>query len=98
MQVKRTFEFESWLAASSAKIRAQVEARIYRIENFDHFGDAEYLGDGLVELRWKNGLRVYFARTGNRLILLLHAGGKHDQKNDIKKARILLKRYTSAEA
>lgn len=95
MQVSRTLEFEQWLSGEAPKIQALVESRVFRIENYDHFGDAKNLGDGLAELRWKNGLRVYFARIGQRMVLLLHGGRKNDQKNDIKKARILLERYTS---
>ena len=96
MQVIRSTEFERWLSTESAKIQALVEARVFRIEHYDHFGDAKHLGEGLSELRWKNGLRVYFARVGSRTIVLLHGGGKNDQKNDIKKARILLERYTNS--
>ena len=96
MQITRSTEFERWLSTESAKIQALVESRVFRIENYDHFGDAKHLNEGLSELRWKNGLRVYFARVGNRIVLLLHGGGKNDQKNDIKKARILLERYTSS--
>ena len=96
MQVLRTKEFESWLTTQSEKLQALIEVRIFRIENYDHFGDAKHLGEGLSELRWKNGVRIYFARTGTRVILLLHGGGKNDQKNDIKKARVLLERYTDA--
>ena len=95
MQVIRTTEFEGWLTGKPAKIQALVESRVFRIEHYDHFGDAKHLGEGLAELRWKNGLRVYFARIGNRAILLLHGGEKNDQKNDIKKARILFERYTN---
>jgi len=96
MQILRSEEFESWLAGQSAKLTALIEVRIFRIENYDHFGDAKHLGDGLSELRWKNGLRVYFARVGSRVVLLLNGGGKNDQKKDIKKARVLLGRYTSS--
>ena len=96
MQVIRSTEFEHWLRAESAKIQALVESRIFRIEHYDHFGDAKHLGEGLAELRWKNGLRVYFARVGKRVVLILNGGGKNDQKNDIKKARVLLERYTDA--
>ena len=73
-----------------------MESRIFRIEHYDHFGDAKHLGEGLSELRWENGLRIYFARTDTRVVLLLNGGGKNDQKKDIKKARILLDRYTSS--
>ena len=90
MQVIRTTEFENWLSSESAKVQALVESRVFRIEHYDH------LGDGLSELRWKNGLRVYFARVGQRVVLLIHGGGKNAQKSDIKKARTLLERYSDS--
>lgn len=94
MQVLRSTEFEQWIKVESVKIQALIESRIFRMERYDHFGDVKHLGEGLSELRWKNGLRVYFARIGNRIVLLLYGGGKNDQKSDIKKAKILLVRYT----
>ena len=96
MQVIRTPEFEVWLSRESVKIQALLESRVFRIEHYDHLGDAKHLGDGLSELRWKNGLRVYFARVGQRVVLLIHGGGKNAQKSDIKKARALLERYSDS--
>ncbi len=69
MQILRSVDFECWLESESAKTQAIVESRIFRIERYDHFGDAKHLGDGLSELRWKSGLRVYFARVGARVVL-----------------------------
>jgi putative addiction module killer protein len=94
MQVIRTPEFELWLETVPAKIQALVESRVFRIEHYDHLGDAKHLEDGLAELRWKNGLRVYFARVGQWVVLLVHGGGKNAQKSDIKKARAILERYS----
>ena len=82
MQVIRAPEFENWLSSESAKVQALVESRVFRIEHYDHLGDAKHLGDGLSELRWKNGLRVYFARVGQRVVLLIHGGGKNAQKSE----------------
>ena len=90
MQVIRAPAFENWLSSESAKVQALVESRVFRIEHYDH------LGDGLSELRWKNGLRVYFARVGHRVVLLIHGGGKNAQKSDIKNARALLERYSDS--
>ena len=62
-----------------------MSARIARIEAHDHLGDWKYIANGLAELRWKNGRRVYFAKLKDRIILLLAGGYKNEQKKDIKK-------------
>ena len=97
MEVLQTPEFDNWYEDCALRDRAQVDARIARIEAFEHFGDWKNLGDGLAELRWKNGRRVYFTKIGAKIILLLSGGLKNAQKKDIKKARQLLQRYADAE-
>lgn len=84
----------------SPKNRAQVDARLLRIQEFGHFGDARYLGDGLAELRWQNGRRVYFSKIEDppgKAVLLILGGTKHGQDKDISKARVLLRRYVVEE-
>jgi putative addiction module killer protein len=74
---------------------------LLRIQEFGHFGDARYLGDGLAELRWKSGIRVYFSRITDqqgKAVLLLLGGTKHGQEKDIAKARVLLRRYAVEES
>lgn len=96
MKIIKFDEFEQWLNEQSTKIKIQIDARLYRILDHEHFGDAKYLGQGLAELRWKNGLRVYFAKSfdeeGN-LIYLILGGNKNGQQRDIRKARVLLERH-----
>ncbi|HXF29428.1 MAG TPA: type II toxin-antitoxin system RelE/ParE family toxin [Chlamydiales bacterium] len=97
VKIKKTQEFEEWLSGLTAKEQAQVEARLYRIEEFDHFGDCKLLEGTdfpVCELRWKNGWRVYFYRQSIAAIVVLLGGKKNDQKKDIKKAEVLLRRYT----
>jgi putative addiction module killer protein len=49
------------------------------------------LGKGLFELREQNyGFRIYYGFYGNKIIILLHAGDKGKQPNDIKIARARL--------
>ena len=99
MRVKRTHEFEEWFDEQNVKEQAQVDARIQRIEEYDHFGDAKDLGDGLAELRWASGRRVYFTRifdANGSLVLLVLGGIKNGQKKDIKKARLLVRKYAIA--
>lgn len=96
VRVSQTDEFEEWYLSLSAKEQALIEARIHRIETFGHFGDCskiEGTGNAIAELRWKNGIRVYFYRENINSIKLLNGGKKNDQKKDIKKARVLLERY-----
>ncbi len=97
IKLQKTPEFDVWLSHLTIKEQAQIEARLYRIEAFDHFGDCKHLegtNNSILELRWKNGWRVYFYREGRNAIRLLLGGKKNDQKEDIKKAKVLLRRYT----
>ena len=56
------------------------------------FGDAKFF-DGIGELRidYGPGYRIYFARRGNELILLLSGGDKSSQRKDIAEAKRLAK-------
>ncbi|OGB84094.1 hypothetical protein A3F66_00950 [candidate division TM6 bacterium RIFCSPHIGHO2_12_FULL_32_22] len=88
-----TDEYEIWFEFLTIKEQAQVIKRLNRIQEFGVLGDSRNLREGLYELRWKNGWRVYFIRVQNGILLLL-GGNKNDQKKDIKKARKIISRYT----
>ena len=85
--IEKTEDFDEWLSSLSAKNEALVRSRLARIRDEGHFGWYRVLGDGLVELKWKSGLRVYFIRTGQNKVRVLFGGSKDDQKKDIKRAR-----------
>ena len=53
MEINKTEEFEQWLNRESVKSRYQIAARLARILEYNHFGDAKPLGNSLAELRWK---------------------------------------------
>jgi putative addiction module killer protein len=96
VRINKTPEFEEWLLSLRIQEQAQIEARLYRVKAFGHFGDCKPLkgtDDSISELRWKNGLRIYFYREGQSTIRLLLGGMKNGQKKDIKKAELLLKKY-----
>jgi putative addiction module killer protein len=98
VRLRRLPEFLDWLSGLSPKNHAQVEARLLRIQEASHFGDARYLGEGLAELRWKSGTRVYFSRIeepDGKAVLLILGGTKHGQDKDIAKARVLLRRHAA---
>lgn len=60
-----------------------------------NFGDWKSIEGGVFELRIDlgAGLRVYFSRVGNTLIVLLGGGDKSSQERDIKKAIKLWQEY-----
>lgn len=96
VRVNRTDEFNEWFETLTIKERAQVDSRFQRIEQYEHFGDARDLGEGLAELRWANGRRVYFTRILDQdgfLVLVILGGIKNAQKKDIKQARLLVQKY-----
>lgn len=91
LKLKRTRQFVEWYESLPDTFRARVDARIDHL-HIGHFGKSESLGSGLFELKWKNGLRVYFTRTkvGGIDVLLLLGGNKSTQDADIRLARRLL--------
>lgn len=91
--INKTKEFQSWFASLTIKEQLKIESRLDRIHNFEHFGDTKGLSNGLAELRWTNGWRVYFVKEKSTIILLLNGGNKNAQKKDIEKARILIQKY-----
>jgi len=81
--------FTAWVQSlPDARTRARVAARINRLR-LGNFGDAKPVGGGVMELRIHagKGVRVYFARIGERVVLLLAGGDKSTQRRDIERAK-----------
>jgi putative addiction module killer protein len=78
-----------WLHTLKDKqAQAKVRIRLKRLV-LGMFGDCESVGDGVLELRehLSAGYRVYFARQGNTLVILLCGGAKKSQAADIQTAK-----------
>ena len=88
--IKKTTEYVNWFNSLNGKPKAQIEKRLLAVAGQDYFGNLKSLGDGLWELKFNNGNRVYFARTGIGEITLLYGGNKNGQSKDIAKAKGLL--------
>jgi putative addiction module killer protein len=87
--VVKTAEFRRWLRSlRDERARARLLKSIDRL-SLGHFGNTKSVGGGISELRvdYGPGYRVYFARRGDRLILLTYGGDKSRQKTDIARAR-----------
>lgn len=81
--------FRKWLhTLRDVSARAKIRVRLNRVR-LGNFGDAKPVGGGVSELRIPvgPGYRVYFAREGSTVVLLLCGGDKSSQKRDIEKAK-----------
>ena len=81
--------FTDWLKSLRDKrVAAKVLVRIKRLEA-GMFGDCAPVGDGVLELREHAGagVRVYFGRHGQSVVILPCGGSKRSQSTDIRTAR-----------
>lgn len=87
--------FAEWLRdLQDLQARARIQIRLDRL-SLGNFGDCEPVGGGVIELRidWGPGYRVYCARLGQMIVLLLCGGDKRTQKKDIKRAKDYFEDY-----
>ena len=93
--IEKTNEFDKWFRKlNDLKAKAKILFRIQKLENDEHFGDCEPVGNGIRELKidYAKGYRVYFKESDGKIIILLIGGDKSTQKRDIEKAKEILKR------
>jgi len=74
------------------KTQEKIEVRLKRVQ-FGNPGDYKKLANGISELKFKTGHRIYFAETKKTIILLLLGGDKTRQSGDIEKAQNYWKDY-----
>lgn len=82
-----TNEFADWEDSLRGEFRGQLRVRLVRTEK-GNFGKSHSVGEGVSELVFNDrpGSRVYFGRSGNKVILLT-GGDKSTQRKDILKAK-----------
>ncbi|MCU7921037.1 MAG: type II toxin-antitoxin system RelE/ParE family toxin [Candidatus Thiodiazotropha sp. (ex Epidulcina cf. delphinae)] len=83
--------YDEWLSSlRDARAKAKVISGVDRME-LGNLGDSEPVGEGVSELRihYGPGYRVYYAKDGKEIFLLLCGGDKRTQKKDIKQAKKL---------
>jgi len=86
-----TSDFSGWVRSLKDHVaRAKILVRTKRLAE-GNMGDVKHF-DGISEMRINHGpgYRVYFARDGSTIFLLLTGGSKSTQPKDIAKARKLL--------
>ncbi|WP_373766359.1 type II toxin-antitoxin system RelE/ParE family toxin [Glaesserella sp.] len=93
IQIKSTTIFNKWLDdLKDLRARAKIQTRIKRLQ-LGNFGDVKPVGEGVSELRITEGkgYRVYLKNQNGVIVILLCAGDKSTQENDIKQAKALAK-------
>lgn len=58
--------------------------------NAYHFGHIRDLGDGLAELKFNDGRRIYYTIIPVNNVILLLGGSKNEQDSDIRKAKNII--------
>jgi putative addiction module killer protein len=94
IEVRQTAEFSGWLRRlKDPNAVARIVARIRRME-LGNPGDTKGVGKGVMEMRidYGPGYRIYYARRGATVMVLLCAGNKRTQSRDIKRAQELVER------
>ncbi len=82
--------FADWFNGLEAVAAAKVTVALERMR-LGNLGDVKSVGRGVVERRihFGPGLRIYFGRDGETLVILLAGGTKRRQQADISKAHNL---------
>jgi putative addiction module killer protein len=91
IEVRQTTGYAKWFAKlADSNAKARIDVRIRRL-SIGNFGDAKSVGEGVSELRidYGPGYRIYFAKRGETLVVLLAGGDKRTQRSDIAVARKL---------
>ena len=80
--------FTEWFDGLDAQAAAKVSAALTRIE-MGNMSNVKGIGDGVLEYRihFGAGIRIYFAKDGDILIILLGGGTKRRQQRDIEAAK-----------
>ena len=92
--IEKTSEFDKWLRKlKDLRAKAKILIRIQKLEQEEHFGECEQVGDGIKELKinYAKGYRVYFKEKDGKIIVLLIGGDKSSQQSDIEKAKEIWK-------
>ena len=88
--IEKTSEFDKWLRKlKDLRAKAKILIRIQKLEQDEHFGECETVGDGIKELKinYAKGYRAYFKEKDGKIIVLLIGGDKSSQQSDIEKAK-----------
>ena len=88
--------FRTWFRSLADRSgRVKIEARITRLRQSGHCGRCKPVGEGVMELVIDSGpgYRIYYAKEGTSIVLLLCGGDKSTQRVDIECAKSYWKEH-----
>ena len=86
--------YDEWFNKLDNSQKAKVLIRIERLK-LGLYGNCKTLSEGLKELKFDSGLRIYFHEQDDIIVILLNGGGKQRQSKDIETAKKYLQEYLS---
>jgi putative addiction module killer protein len=88
----------AWFDSLHAPAAAKVATAIARLEA-GNFSRVKWIGMvGEYRINWGPGYRIYLAKDGNKLLILLSGGTKQRQQSDIVRAKALWAEYRIRKA
>ena len=81
-----------WYYSLDKSLRLIVDKRLSKVER-GLYGKIRRLSEELYELKFDNGLRIYYTEIDNTIVLLFTGGNKSKQSKDIETATKYLNDY-----
>jgi len=90
--------YRTWFDSLDPQAAAKVATAVLRLE-MGNTSRVKWIGTiGEYRIDWGPGYRIYLARDGNALIVLLGGGTKRRQQGDIRRAEALFSEYKARKA
>ena len=74
-----------WYKTLDKSLKLLVDKRLSKVER-GLYGNNKRLSEELYELKFDNGLRIYYTAKGNTIVILLIGGNQSKQSKDIELA------------